>query len=227
MSKTQDPLKFSLVLTAAIAMGAAMSNISRADSLSDSITLDIGYTSDTSAYPTELTLGSDGEYYEYDSSVIVTPTSNDYLVLSGNVDPPSIEPFDIEIQVPDLGPFQVTLDNTGTTDETFSDLSLQLLSDRSGGANLDSTLPSGMEGLPLNFDIQFIPLDGGPGLRAWRQGGSDQHATASNRAGRDAPAWPHGRRAIARARSLPPAVDSQFAAGLIAWADSLLSRFTR
>ncbi|HEV2444535.1 MAG TPA: PEP-CTERM sorting domain-containing protein, partial [Candidatus Sulfopaludibacter sp.] len=31
-------------------------------------------------------------------------------------------------------------------------------------ANLGANLPSGMEGLPVNFDIQFIPLDGGPSL---------------------------------------------------------------
>jgi hypothetical protein len=31
-------------------------------------------------------------------------------------------------------------------------------------ANLGANLPSGMEGLPVNFDIQFIPLDGGPAL---------------------------------------------------------------
>jgi len=31
-------------------------------------------------------------------------------------------------------------------------------------ANLGSDLPSGTEGLPVNFDIQFIPLDGGPAL---------------------------------------------------------------
>jgi hypothetical protein len=31
-------------------------------------------------------------------------------------------------------------------------------------ANLGSNLPSGMEALPVNFDIQFIPLDGGPGI---------------------------------------------------------------
>jgi hypothetical protein len=29
-------------------------------------------------------------------------------------------------------------------------------------ANLGADLPSGMEALPVNFDIQFIPLDGGP-----------------------------------------------------------------
>jgi hypothetical protein len=31
-------------------------------------------------------------------------------------------------------------------------------------ANLGANLPSGMEALPVNFDIQFIPLDGGPAL---------------------------------------------------------------
>ena len=31
-------------------------------------------------------------------------------------------------------------------------------------ANLGADLPSGMEGLPVNFDIQFIPLDGGPAI---------------------------------------------------------------
>ena len=31
-------------------------------------------------------------------------------------------------------------------------------------ANLGADLPSGMEGLPVNFDVQFIPLDGGPQL---------------------------------------------------------------
>jgi hypothetical protein len=31
-------------------------------------------------------------------------------------------------------------------------------------SNLGADLPSGMEGLPVNFDIQFIPLDGGPGI---------------------------------------------------------------
>jgi hypothetical protein len=29
-------------------------------------------------------------------------------------------------------------------------------------ANLGADLPAGMEGLPVNFEIQFIPLDGGP-----------------------------------------------------------------
>jgi hypothetical protein len=31
-------------------------------------------------------------------------------------------------------------------------------------ANLGADLPSGMEALPVNFDINFIPLDGGPAL---------------------------------------------------------------
>jgi hypothetical protein len=31
-------------------------------------------------------------------------------------------------------------------------------------ANLGANLPSGMEGLPVNFEIQFIPLDGGPAI---------------------------------------------------------------
>jgi hypothetical protein len=31
-------------------------------------------------------------------------------------------------------------------------------------ANLGANLPSGMEALPVNFEIQFIPLDGGPGI---------------------------------------------------------------
>jgi hypothetical protein len=31
-------------------------------------------------------------------------------------------------------------------------------------ANLGADLPSGTEGLPVNFDIQFIPLDGGPSI---------------------------------------------------------------
>jgi hypothetical protein len=31
-------------------------------------------------------------------------------------------------------------------------------------SNLNADLPSGTEGLPVNFDIQFIPLDGGPAI---------------------------------------------------------------
>ncbi len=36
-------------------------------------------------------------------------------------------------------------------------------------ANLGADLPSGMEGLPVNFDIQFIPLDGGPAIADVKQ----------------------------------------------------------
>jgi hypothetical protein len=36
-------------------------------------------------------------------------------------------------------------------------------------ANLGANLPSGMEGLPVNFDIQFIPLDGGPAIQDMKQ----------------------------------------------------------
>jgi hypothetical protein len=36
-------------------------------------------------------------------------------------------------------------------------------------ANLGTDLPSGMEGLPVNFDIQFIPTDGGPPMNDVRQ----------------------------------------------------------
>jgi hypothetical protein len=31
-------------------------------------------------------------------------------------------------------------------------------------ANLGADLPSGMEALPVNFDIQFVPVDGGPAI---------------------------------------------------------------
>jgi hypothetical protein len=36
-------------------------------------------------------------------------------------------------------------------------------------ANLGADLPAGMEGLPVNFDIQFIPLDGGPAINPMTQ----------------------------------------------------------
>jgi hypothetical protein len=37
------------------------------------------------------------------------------------------------------------------------------------GANLGADLPAGMLGLPVNFDIQFIPLDGGPAISPFTQ----------------------------------------------------------
>jgi hypothetical protein len=36
-------------------------------------------------------------------------------------------------------------------------------------ANLGADLPSGMEALPVNFDIQFIPIDGGPAIQDVKQ----------------------------------------------------------
>ena len=44
----------------------------------------------------------------------------------------------------------------------FGTLDLGVTGPTPTASNLGADLPSGMEGLPVNFDIQFIPLDGGP-----------------------------------------------------------------
>jgi PEP-CTERM motif len=56
-------------------------------------------------------------------------------------------------------------DSTSVTSEgAFGTLDLGVTGPTPTSANLGADLPSGMEGLPVNFDIQFIPLDGGPSI---------------------------------------------------------------
>jgi hypothetical protein len=56
-------------------------------------------------------------------------------------------------------------DSTSVTPKgAYGTLDLGVTGPTPTSANLGADLPSGMEGLPVDFDIQFIPLDSGPSI---------------------------------------------------------------